>query len=170
MRSAEFDTLTILLPKKDSEISLKMAVTRSKPSRPKSSFAEELVLALSKPRIKKETKNGVTKNNDNWINFLKKRKDQLEEEGRNTLKADAGLAAGLKQVERERKAGDGALVSQLAGTERRLKETTAALESEKRDHSETKRKVDEIVSLKEELSKTLDQEKNNIMPRRYSER
>ena len=137
-----------------------MAVTRSKPSRPKSSFAEELVLALSKPRIKKETKNGVTKNNDNWINFLKKRKDQLEEEGRNSLKGDGGLAAGLKQVDRERKAGDGALMSQLAGAERGLKEATAALESEKRDHSETQRKVDEIVSLKEELSKTLDKEKN----------
>ena len=65
------------------------AFTRQKSSRP--SLAEELVLALSKPRSTKEprvniSKNSTRTNNDDWINFLKKRKDNLSElEGRDKV-------------------------------------------------------------------------------------
>ena len=53
-----------------------------KSSRP--SLAEELVLALSKPRSSKEPRGASSKtssrtNNDDWINFLKKKKDNHSE-------------------------------------------------------------------------------------------
>ena len=109
-----------------SDIAEKMAggvMTNKKSVRP--SLAAELVLALSKPRSSKEPRGTISKNsgrtnNDDWINFLKKKKDNLTElEGRDRV---TKLEQSLKE-EREK-----------------LRRSEETLHKEQLAHNETKRK------------------------------
>ena len=117
-------------------------LTNQKSSRP--SLAEELVLALSKPRSSKEPRGAISKNssrtsNDDWINFLKKRKDNLSElEGRDKV---TNLEQSLKE-EREK-----------------LRKAEETLDKEKQAHNETKRKSGNNVGQNVDTHNLLSQEK-----------
>ena len=116
--------------------------THQKASRP--SLAEELVLALSKPRTSKEPRGAISKNssrtnNDDWINFLKKRKDNLSEpDGKDKNPK-------LEQTLKEQR--------------QKLRETEEALHKEQQAHTETKRKSGNNVGQNDDIRHILTQEK-----------
>ena len=118
-----------------------MVVTNPSSSRPRTSFAHELVLALSKPKTKKEPRTGIQKNSaksnpHDWINFLKKRKDNLNAEDVDD-KSDSHRVKVLEKT---------------------LKDTKGALDKEKEAHADTKKRYDNDKRV-EEIRKNLTQEK-----------
>jgi len=117
-------------------------LTRQKSSRP--SLAEELVLALSKPRSTKEprvniSKNSTRTNNDDWINFLKKRKDNTSE-----LEAPDNITKLEQTLKEERE---------------KARNAVETLGKEQQAHRETKAKSGYNIGQNDDIRNLLNQEK-----------
>ena len=101
-------------------------------------------MALSKPRSSKEPRGNISKNssktnNDDWINFLKKKKDNLSEpEARNNV---SKLEQTLKEA-REK-----------------LRKAEETLHKEQQAHNETKKKSGNNIGKNDDIHNLLSQEK-----------